>query len=239
MVTLLKILLAATILFASVFILDTTGVFTYLFMASEDTIADMMEEEHPDANIDIDLQENCTICDESGCRTYPGPCWEITVIEEEESGLVVTDMILDAAGSVIEEQSRPCVEWWCDAESCSYTRTETIDDVVNEFTNSDCPDGMICEQEHEKCRPCNTGSECIFRIIKFGEDSVFSSFEVHGTGEKAEINDLDLVCRISSRGAVIHEQPLTMEECGNLMYEHTACTDGACDYAPAFTLLPP
>lgn len=229
-----------TITFIALVALDSLGIFSLFGTVNEDYINNLLEDEFPDGEINTVFNENCTICDDSGCRTYPGPCWKITVITEGEDGtLTVTEMVMDESGAILEKSERPCVEWWCDAQECSYKYSIIVDDLQTEFTNYGCPDLGICDQEYGKCRPCEEGSECVFMTWKSGSESSSYRFEVIGTGEHAELDDEEMVCRIMSRGTLLYSETVSdPSECGGLMYDNTACFDGACDFVPGFDILP-
>ena len=235
----IKIMGIITVAFLGLFLMDSLGIWDFLASLSEPTIRDMLDDKYPDDEIDVEFLKNCTICDDSGCRTYPGPCYKVIIIQEGDEGLNVTEMLMDPVGEVLDSNTRPCTEWWCDAEPCRLAYTEQIDDTLYQYTNMDCdPPNITCDSEYEKCRTCLLGADCVSRMVALSPDETIHSFEISSTGEKSEISETELICRIYSRGNKIYEEAMGVEECGSMMYDYTSCQLGQCDYVPEFDLLP-
>ena len=199
-------------------------------------IEDIISDKYPDSDADIEYLEECTVCDSSGCATYPSPCWRITVIIRGDEGSSIVDMIMDSSGGEQDSRTSPCTEWWCDADPCRYTYSEEDGGITTEYTNRDCG-SSVCDQEHERCRDCQAGFECIATVTTTGSGVVAYRFEVLGTGEHAGIDGTEKVCRIYSRGAMIFSEPMEVEECGSLMKDNTECFEGSCDFVPGFALI--
>jgi hypothetical protein len=234
-----KILVVVTILFLGIFLMDTFGVFRAFMEMNEPNIRDAAEDLYPEyKDIDTELLDVCEICDESGCRTYPGPCWKITMIIEGEEGSTLVEMVMDAGGSVIDKKETACIWWWCEAEQCRYVYDEQTLDVLSEYTNMDCEDQEVCDSEYEACRSCLEGPECVGRIITASPSEITYTYEVLGTGEAAVIDNNELVCRIISRGNLLFEQAMDIGSCGDLIYDNTECYNGSCDFVPGFELIP-
>jgi hypothetical protein len=237
--TVLKIMVIITIIFLAFLVTDAFDVLRQLMLMNEPNIRDAIEEEYPDYDADIEFLENCTICDDYGCRTYPGPCWKATLIIEGENGTKIVEVLMDNAGEVIDRNERDCLEWWCDAAPCRYSYTEYTDETTSEYINSDCPEpGEVCDQELEHCRQCSEGWECISKSATITQGKTTYRFGVLGTGEYAMIDTSELVCTIQSRGGMIFSQPMTVSECETLMLDNTRCYDGTCDFVPEFALIP-
>lgn len=234
-----KVLGALTVVFLAVVAMDMAGLFRQVVIMNEPNIRDAVEERYPDADVMTEFLENCTICDENGCRTYPGPCWRINAIIDGENGTALVDMLMDAAGNVLESSEGPCTEWWCDATPCRYRYTEESEGVSTEYTNMDCSEPEItCDPHYERCRPCIAGEGCVSRTVTTSPTEATYRYEVITTGEHAVIDTEELVCRIYSRGNMIFSEDMGVEGCGSLMYDNTQCQDGACDFVPEFDLIP-
>jgi hypothetical protein len=234
-----RILGIVTVAFLAVVAMDTLGVFRHIFLMSEPGIRDSIEDEYPDGDAMVDFLENCTICDENGCRTYPGPCWRATVVVEGENGTSVVEMLMDAMGNVLEKSESPCTEWWCEAVPCRYTYTKVSGGISTEYTNHDCSEPEIaCDSAYGRCRACLAGEDCISRVVTASPSETTYMYEVITTGERAVIDTEELVCRIYSRGNVVFSEGMDVGECGSLMYDNTRCYDGICDFVPEFALIP-
>ncbi len=235
----IKILGIVTLVFIVIVSMDALGVFTQLFMMGEPAIRDLVKDQYPEYDADIEFVENCTICNGSTCKTYPGPCWKISVITEGDNEKTFVQMLMDAGGGVIDRSENPCVEWWCDAVPCRHVYSEQTDDVLAQYTNMDCGTAdSTCDPGFGKCRSCLTGQDCVAEILTASPTQTIYRFEVLGTGEYADIDKDELMCRIFSRGSMIFIGSMGISECGSMMYGNTQCYDGSCDFVPEFDLIP-
>jgi hypothetical protein len=238
MAGIIKILGVLTLVFIIFVAMDSLGIWRGLFSIGENGIRDLIEDEYPDADPNIEYTENCTICDDLGCRTYPEPCWKITIITEGEEGLDLTDILMDDSGEEKDKSTRPCTEWWCDAPPCRYTYSEESEGIEVSYTNSDCKtNDLSCDSQYKKCRSCQEGPECIATTVISEPGKTTYIFEILQTGEYAEIDSIEGVCRIYSRGSLIHSQSMDYQSCGSLMSDNTACYEGTCDFVPGFDLI--
>jgi hypothetical protein len=207
-------------------------------LMNDDGIREIVGREFPDSDAEIIYTENCTVCDGLECRNYPGPCWKVDIISETGDGLDVTSMLFDGMGNELDRGTRPCTEWWCTAEQCVYSYSVTEGDTSISYTNTGCgSQEMSCDQSVNRCRPCIEGNECIGITVLTEPGREIHKYEVLMTGEYAEIDSSEGLCRIYSRGGLIFSELMDVESCGSMITENTACYDGSCDYVPKFDLL--
>jgi len=235
---LFKVLGIITAVFIVFLLSDMFGIWGIIFPLDEAGIRNMLENEYPDSDTNINFTENCTICDERGCRTYKDPCWKIRILTETDGDIQLTDILMSEGGGIIEKRSRPCTDWWCTAPSCRYTYTESSEGLSFSYTNRDCgTTELSCDAEYGRCRPCRTGDECISSIAITGANNVTHIFEVLRTGEYALIDSTEGRCKIYSRGELIFSKSMDAGSCGSMMYKNTECYNGICDFVPQFNLI--
>jgi hypothetical protein len=239
MPSVVKVLGIVTLVFLFIVVADTLDLLNYILSLNAPNIRNKIQEQYPDSDPDLEFVENCTICDDDGCRTYPGPCWKATFVIETEEGLQIVEALMDALGETVDKKVYPCIYWWCEANPCRYTYTEQVGNSNVEYINNDCfePD-IVCDSQFEKCRPCSANSECIATTITTEPGKTTYVYEVLGTGESATIDTVELVCRIRSRGSNLHHESSDVNGCRSLMTGNTMCIDGGCDFVPEFTLIP-
>ena len=234
----IKVAAVVIIIAAALLAAYSAGLLKGLFSIGEDGIRDIIDDQYPESEPDVDYVENCMVCDGNGCRTYPGPCWKVTIIEETESGYESTEILMDDSGNAKDKGTTPCEGWWCSAEPCRYSYTEQSSGVTESYTNWGCDSGLSCDAEHQRCRDCWVGSECIATVTTSSGGVVTYRFELMRTGEYAEMTSTEGICRIYSRGELIFSESMQPEECGSLMKDNTQCYDGVCDFVPEFDLIP-
>ena len=235
---LIKILGIITLVFIIIVAMDTFGVWRAMFSVGEYGIREIIDEEYPDSDTSVVFTENCTICDSSGCRTYPDPCWKIRIITESGNGTDLTQILMDDSGGKKDSSTEPCTAWWCDADPCRYSYKEQSGDCETTYTNNDCGSSELsCDPQHERCRLCETGQECVATTVTTEPNLVTYIFEVLRTGEYAVIDTSENICRIYSRGDLILSSAMDPESCGSMMFDNTMCYDGVCDFVPEFDLI--
>lgn len=235
----IKILGIVTLIFLVIVIADTLDLWKYILSLNEPNIRNAIQDQYPDADPDLELVENCTICDEDGCRTYPGPCWNATFVIEGENGTEIVEALVDTDGDIIDKKTYPCTAWWCEENPCRYTYSEQAGTSSIEYTNRDCQEPyLVCDSQFERCKPCEADYECIATTITTEPGKTNYVFEVLGTGETATIDSVELECRIRSRGNSLHHESSDVNGCKTLMTDNTVCIDGECDFVPGFTLIP-
>jgi hypothetical protein len=239
MILLTRIALSVTLIIIALMAAALAGLLNPLFAMNEPAIRQIIDDTYPDSDPDVEFTENCTICDEQGCRIHPGPCWKIQIITEEDDGSSLVSIIMDTGGGTRDTTTVPCTEWWCEATRCRFSYSEQSEGVTMGYNNFDCEgEHTICDATHQRCRSCLEGLDCLASITQSGPSGTTYRTEVLGTGEYSEISSSELVCRIFSRGNKIFEGPTTIGECQDMVSRNLFCNEGSCDFAPDFEILP-
>ncbi len=206
---------------------------------TEPQVKDIVKDRYPgvaDDDISASHQDNCTVCDESGC-TVIEDCWTANFTE----GGMIHSIILDGgSGGIVGDEQNPCTEWWCDAVDCVYFYREIIPNGSKSYYNTGCGGSTpVCDEGYEKCRECWTTDECVSKTITsmaIPEETVYR-YDVIETGSWGTINDTAYYCEVYDDGGRVFYNQTTIEECETII-EHWSRCYGVCDFEPEYGLIP-
>lgn len=208
---------------------------------SESDVRDIIKERYPSSYGDPVFEEECTICDSMGCRSYGGPCWKINHTEEDSSGskASVETTIDGGTGEEVGESVKPCTEWWCDADPCDYQHTEIIENVTHDYTNYGCGGSSpVCDPEFEMCRPCSSNPECLMEETYYDNETLIHVFTVIGTSGYSVINETDYICQVFEGEDLLLMNVTTLEECRTISEFYSKCGTMGCKFEPSFGMIP-
>ena len=229
-----------TLIFLIFVAMDMLGIWRYAIVLDEPRIRDLVTERYPGADPGIEYMDDCVVCDSSGnCHVHWRPCWNISFLVEGEEGVDTVDMLVDEGGSILQEDSKPCLEWWCEATPCRYIYTEQAGDSSFEYINEDCqlPE-IACDPNYERCRECWIPTDCLGEVTETNSSLVTYTFDVLGTGEHGIIDNQDLVCNITFEGDILFSNTTDIETCRLIVSSFARCVGGVCDFVPEFALIP-
>ncbi len=203
---------------------------------TESQAKNIIKDKYPeigDDDITTSYEDNCTVCDESGCRMLED-CWTANfTIGGTNYGVIIDGK----SGQIVEESESPCTEWWCDAEDCVYFYQEIIPNGSKSYYNTGCTNPEpTCDQQYEKCRECQSFSDCIRKTITKTNETVYY-YEIIDANAWGSINDTSFYCNIVDEGDGIFYNQTTVEECESIMVAWSKCY-GWCDFEPSFGLIP-
>ncbi|UCD07470.1 MAG: hypothetical protein JSW41_00595 [Candidatus Aenigmatarchaeota archaeon] len=203
---------------------------------TESQAKNIIKDKYPeigDDDITTSYEDNCTVCDESGCRMLED-CWTANfTIGGTNYGVIIDGK----SGKIVEESESPCTEWWCDAEDCVYFYKEIIPNGSKSYYNTGCINPEpTCDQQYEKCRECQASGDCTRKIITKTNETIYY-YEIIDANAWGSINDTSFYCRIVDEGDEIFYNQTTVEECESIMVAWSRCY-GWCDFEPSFGLIP-
>jgi len=206
---------------------------------TEAEIKDLVNDRYPTAKGDPVYDEDCIICDATGCHPYGEPCWKIKHTEEDAGGKTSVESSVDeGSGEEIARTENPCTEWWCDADPCTYDYTEVINNITHDFTNHGCDNpSPTCDQEFGLCRSCSTKDECI-RTEMYVDNGTTYIFSVVGTNGYSIINDSGYICRVFDGDDMLLINTTTISECELIANFYSKCGVEGCKFEPSFGMIP-
>lgn len=221
-------------------------ILTYFFLFSwspapltEAEIRDLVSDRYPTSFGDPAYDEDCVICDATGCHPYGEPCWKVTRIEGDESGKTSIETSVDESGNEIASTESPCIEWWCDAEPCPYEFSEVISNVTHEYTNYGCENpSPTCDQDFELCRQCLGNEECVMAETYQDNLTTVYLFSVIGTDGYSIINDSVYVCQVFDGSDMLLMNTTTIGECRMIAEFYAKCGAPGCKFEPSFGMIP-
>jgi hypothetical protein len=222
-------------------------VITYFFLFSgfftpepltEAEIRDLVRDRYPNSLGDPEYDEDCIICDATGCHPYGEPCWKVTRTGEDD-GKTSIETSVDESGNEIASTETPCTEWWCDAEPCSYEYSELVGNVTHEYTNYGCDNpSPTCDQEFGLCRMCTLSDECVMTETYKDNLTTVYIFSVIGTEGYSVINDSGYVCQVFEGEDMLLMNTTTISECRMIAEFYSKCGVPGCRFEPSFGMIP-
>jgi hypothetical protein len=214
---------------------------TFLYFpepVTEPRLKEMVKERFPDAadgDISTSYENDCRVCDDTGCRNTGSPCWKANYTDGQTTHAFVVD---SNTGSIVQESQNPCTEWWCTAQPCTYFYREIIPNGTVSHYNTGCDSpAPVCDQDYEKCRECSNPGECIRKTVTKELNETAYLYEVVGADAWGSINDTQLYCRIFDEGGEVFYNSTTIELCEEIMSSWSKCY-GTCDFRPDFGMIP-
>lgn len=211
---------------------------------TESQAKDIIKDRYPgvgDEGIDIEHQDECEVCDEWGCRIIED-CWTGNFTEGNTNHDFViggSGGLMGGGGGIVEDIESPCTEWWCTGDPCVYTYVEIIPNGTITHYNTGCDNPEpACDQQHEKCRECNSPEECIRRTITVSDIGTGYYYDIIGVDAWGSINDTGYLCTVFDDGGQVFSNVTTIEECESIMASWSKCY-GECDFEPTFGMIPP
>jgi hypothetical protein len=204
---------------------------------TESQAKNIIKDKYPqvgDDDITTSHEDNCTVCDESGCRMLED-CWSANfTIGGANYGVVIDGK----SGQIVGETESPCTEWWCDAEDCVYFYKEIIPNGSKSYYNTGCDNPEpICDQDYEKCRECENPPECMRKTITKTNETLYY-YEIVGADAWGSINETGFYCLIYDEGGEVFYNQTTVEQCELIMVQWSKCY-GLCDFQPEYGMIPP
>jgi hypothetical protein len=209
---------------------------------TEPQVRDIIKEKYPgvaDSDIETQYEENCTVCDVSGCRILEN-CWKANFTD----GGMMHSAVIDGSsggGGIVEETENPCTEWWCDAPECTYFYKEIIPNGSKSYYNAGCgvPE-PVCDEGYEKCRECYTPTECVRKTITTmtNPNETTNYYEVIGADAWGSINTTSLYCLVYDEDEMVFYNQTTLELCETIIMLWSKCGNGVCDFEPVYGMIP-
>lgn len=183
-------------------------------------------------------EQNCLVCDGSGCESLGKPCAKVNISTQEKGvqrniEVVVTQDGGDGGGYVFDEnvlcEGERCVE-----KDCDYTITTKNPPVSTSYLNTGCDNPLpTCDVTTNTCRECSEGSECIRRVTADYIEEGYKKYEysIIGSTFTATYRDDTRMCEMEDKVTQIYSDTATLEVCEGLIYSHSTCNSfGICKF---------
>ncbi len=223
-------------------------IITYFFLFSglfepepltESQIRDLVRDRYPNSLGDPEYDEDCIICDATGCHPYGEPCWKITQTGEDDEGKTSIETSVDESGNEVSNTENPCTEWWCDAEPCPYDFNVVVENVTHYYTNYGCEAPTpTCDQGFGMCRACSGNEECVMEETYMENLTTVHVFSVIGTEGYSIINDSAYVCQVFEGEDMLLMNTTTISECRMIADFYSKCGTQGCNFEPSFGMIP-
>ncbi len=169
-------------------------------------------------------------------------CLNVTFVTENDEKIQLTiDLNKGKTLPPNQSENETCVGWWCNATPCDYEIVQSVPEGRITLYNNGC-DGYTptCDQEHEKCRPCQSSPDCLRINVTELENETVYTYIVINTTAWGTINNIDYVCNIYYNGSLLFSNETSISECENMMASATRClSDGSCNFTVTFEMIPP